>query len=214
MLQKSKFYLPLNLQYFAEANQNGENLGEDTGDNTTEKEELQEEKSTYTKEEAFALAQTEAQKALKGQKEKYKKELEKQKKLSLSGMDEEARQKAAQEQRIAELEEQLAEYKLVTTKAEISKILSNRGLDANLVDFVVTTDDTEECMEKIETLEKIIKNIVKKQVDARLKTTSPKNGSGETSGVVTAELFKKMSIAEQNLLYEQNKDLYMELIKR
>lgn len=182
----------------------------------TEQEQGQEQEvKTYTQDEVLKLIQSESDKrvteALKTQQKKFEKELNKQK--SLVGLDEQARLKAEQEQRISDLQEELSKYKLANTKAEISKVLNNRGLDANLVDFVVTSEDTDECLEKIETLDKIFKAMLKKEIDSRLKTNSPKNSIGLDSNI-TKEQFQKMSLAEQSALAKNNKTLYDELIKR
>lgn len=183
-----------------------------------EQSDQQSENTTYTKDEVLKLIQSESdkrvQQALRTQQKKYEKQLNQQK--SLIGLDEEARHKAESEQRISELEEELNKYKLANTKAEISKVLGNRGLDANLVDFVVTSDDTDECMEKIETLDKIFKAMVKKEVDSRLKNTvgETKSSTVGLDGAVTKEQFRKMSLSEQAALARNNKALYDELTKR
>lgn len=182
----------------------------------TEQEQGQEQEvKTYTQDEVLKLIQSESDKrvseALKTQQKKFEKELNKQK--SLVGLDEQARLKAEQEQRISDLQEELSKYKLANTKAEISKVLNNRGLDANLVDFVVTSEDTDECLEKIETLDKIFKAMLKKEIDSRLKSNSPKNSIGLDSNI-TKEQFQKMTLAEQSALAKNNKALYDELIKR
>lgn len=178
-------------------------------------EEQQTENKTFTQDEVVKLIQSEADKrvsqALATQQKKFEKELVKQK--SLIGLDEQARAKAESEQKIADLEEQLQQYKLANTKAEISKVLSNRGLDANLVDFIVTTDDTDECLGKIETLDRIFKAMVKKEIDTRLKSNSPKNSVG-LEGNITKEQFRNMSLSEQAALAANNRTLYDELIKR
>lgn len=179
-------------------------------------EEQQTENKTFTQEEVLRLIQSEAdkrvQQALSTQQKKYEKELQKQK--SLSGLDAEARAKAESEQKIADLEEQLQQYRLANTKAEISKVLGNRGLDANLVDFIVTSDNTDECLEKIETLEKIFKSMVKREVDIRLKGNSPKTSTVGLEGNITKEQFKNMTIAQQSELARNNRKLYDELTKR
>lgn len=197
---KNRF--PLNLQFFAEGGLEGEG------------EEGNQESKAYSQEEVLQLIQSEADKrvteALKKQQKKYEKELNKQK--SLVGLDEEARGKAEQEQTIAELQEQLGQYQLATTKAEIAKVLSTRGLDANLVDFVVTSTDQDECLEKIGTLDKIFKTMVKKEVDSRLKSNTPKSTLG-LGGEITKDQFNKMTLAEQSELYTNNKELYTQLTR-
>ena len=182
----------------------------------TEQEQGQEQEvKTYTQDEVLKLIQSESDKrvseALKTQQKKFEKELNKQK--SLVGLDEQSRLKAEQEQKIADLEEELNKYKLANTKAEISKVLNNRGLDANLVDFVVTSNDTDECLEKIETLDKIFKSMLKREIDNRLKSNSPKNSIG-LDGNITKEQFHNMSLKEQSDLAKNNRELYNELIKR
>ena len=175
----------------------------------------QTENKTFTQEEVIKLIQSESDKrvsqALATQQKKYEKEIAKQK--TLSGLDEAARAKVENEQKIADLEEQLQQYKIASTKAEISKVLGNRGLDVNLVDFVVSSDDTDECLEKIETLDRIFKAMVKKEVDSRLKANggTPKASTIGLDGQITKEEFKRMSIKEQQALYINNKALYDEL---
>ena len=164
-------------------------------------EEQQTENKTFTQDEVVKLIQSEADKRVS------------QAQKSLRGLDKQARAKAESEQKIADLEEQLQQYKLANTKAEISKVLSNRGLDANLVDFIVTTDDTDECLGKIETLDRIFKAMVKKEIDTRLKSNSPKNSVG-LEGNITKEQFRNMSLSEQAALAANNRTLYDELIKR
>jgi hypothetical protein len=199
--------LKLNLQFFAEGGTN-----EEPGQAEPEG------KESYTKDELLQLLQSETdkrvQQALKTQQKKYEKEITKQK--SLVGLDEESRTQAEKDQQISDLEEELGKYRLSNTKAEISKVLNNRGLDANLVDFVVTTDDTDECLERIEALDKIFKAMLKKEVDARLRTSSgtPKGSAVGLDGTVTRESFAKMNLAEQAALATNNRQLYDELTKR
>lgn len=204
-----KNYLPSNLQFFAE----GEEGEADNGSVSTEEETG---KESFTKDEVLQMIQAESdkrvQQALKSQQKKYEKELSKQK--SLAGLDEDARTRAAAEQKIADLEEQLEKYRLMATKTEITKVLSNRGLDPNLVDFVVTTDDTEECMQKIETLEGIFKKMVKSEVNQRLKSPVPKTAVTQKETALTPEVFRKMSLAEQQQLFKANEELYRELTQR
>ena len=79
--------------------------GEATGNNVAS---TQEEIKTYTQEEVLALLQSESdkrvQQALKTQAKKYEKQ------LSLSKLDGDEREKAEKDNRIAELEERLAQY--------------------------------------------------------------------------------------------------------
>ena len=191
---------------------------EELRDNENLEQEQTKEKESYTKEEVLQLLQSETDKrvaqALKTQQKKYEKELNKQK--GLVGLDEEARAKAEKDQRIADLEEEVSKYRLANTKAEIAKVLNNRGLDANLVDFVVTTDDTDECLEKIDALDRIFKAMVKKEVDTKLKGMAdvPKNSSVGLDGNITKEQFLSMSLSERAALAANNKELYDKLSRK
>ena len=212
----------LNLQYFAADTGTGEGGGAGgAGEGDGLLTEGGAEKESFTKEEVLQLLQSESdkrvQQALKTQQKRYEKELGKQKNLkNLTGLDKDARDSAEKDMLISELQERLTELTLSNTKAEISKVLSNRGLDANLVDFVVTTDDTEECLEKIDMLDKIFKAMLKKEVDTRLKAgaTTPKSSTAGLDGNITREQFAKMPLTEQAEVAKNNRQLYDELTKR
>ena len=88
----------------------------------------EQEASTYTKEEVLALIQSESDKrvaqALKTQQRKFEQ------KLSLSQLDGDEREKAEKDQKIKELEEQLAEFQIEKNRSELKSVLSSRGLSA------------------------------------------------------------------------------------
>ncbi len=207
MIEKlnNKFMLPLNLQHFAEGE--GENGEGEKGKDDTNK--------TFTQEEVLALIQSEADKrvtqALQKQKRDYEKEIAKQK--SLSGLDAEERAKAESQNKIAELEEQLSQFRLSNTKAEISKVLSARGMSAELVDYVVTTEDVEECQAKIEKLDKLFKKMVAEEVTKRLGSTTPKTSTLGLDGQITKEQYSKMTVTEKRHLCENNRELWEALTK-
>ena len=179
---------------------------EEQQEQENEQQEQEQQEQPITKEDVTRLIAE----ALKG----FKKD---EKKKSLEGLDAEQREKAETSQAIKELQEEVSRYKLANTKAEISKVLNSRGLDAAFADFIVTSDDEQECLEKINSLEKLFKKAVKNEVEKKLKNIGGrvKGSEGGTEyGTVTKEQFKKMTLAEQNRLYEENKELYMELIKK
>lgn len=96
---------------------------------------------TYTQDEVLALLQSETDKrvsqALKTQQKKYEKQ------LSLSKLDGEERAKAEKDNRIAELEEQLAQFQVERNKSELKSVLATRGLSAEFADIINITDDIE-----------------------------------------------------------------------
>lgn len=165
----------------------------------------------YTAKEVDALLQAEADKrvtqALKKQQAKYEKE------ISLAKLDGNEREKAERENRIAELEQQLAEFQIERNKSELKSVLSSRGLSAEFADIIAISDDIAESQAKIDALDKLFKNAVKTEVERRLGETggTPKGNAGYSSENISKEAFRKMSLAEQSQLAKENKELYTKL---
>lgn len=168
----------------------------------------QEEVKTYTQDEVLALIQSEADKrvsqALKTQQKKYEKQ------LSLSKLDGDERAKAEKDNRIAELEEQLALFQIERNKSELKSVLASRGLSAEFADIVNITDDIEASQATIDKLDKLFKAAVKAEVEKRLAGTTPK-GNGATAAEITKETAKKMSMAELDTLAKTNPELFNKL---
>lgn len=184
-------------------NENNENI------NVNESGETQEQEvKTYTQEEVLALLQSETDKrvsqALKTQQKKYEKQ------LSLSKLDGDERAKAEKDNRIAELEEQLAQFQIERNKSELKSVLSSRGLSAEFADIIAITDDIEASQANIDALDKLFKAAVKAEVEKRLAGTAPK-GNGATGNVITKESLSKMSVAELQKLKRTNPELYNNL---
>ena len=168
----------------------------------------QEEVKTYTQDEVLALIQSEADKrvsqALKTQQKKYEKQ------LSLSKLDGDEREKAEKDNRIAELEEQLAKFEIERNKSELKSVLSSRGLSAEFADIINITDDIETSQANIDKLDKLFKAAVKAEVERRLAGNAPK-GNGANAAEITKETAKKMSIAEMNALANSDPELFKKL---
>ena len=168
----------------------------------------QEEVTTYTQDEEIALIQSEADKrvsqALKTQQKKYEKQ------LSLSKLDGDEREKAEKDNRIAELEEQLAKFEIERNKSELKSVLASRGLSAEFADIINITDDIEASQANIDKLDKLFKAAVKAEVERRLAGNAPK-GNGATATEITKETAKKMSIAEMNALANSDPELFKKL---
>lgn len=163
---------------------------------------------TYTQEEVMALLQSEADKrvtaALKKQQQKYEKQ------LSLSKLDGDERAKAEKDNRIAELEEQLAAFQIERNKSELKSVLSSRGLSAEFADIVAISDDIEASQANIDKLDKLFKAAVKAEVEKRLAGNAPKGNSTNTAEL-TKEDAKKMSMAQMNELAKTNPELFAKL---
>lgn len=168
----------------------------------------QNEVKTYTQEEVLKLLQSETDKrvnqALATQKKKYEKQ------LSLSKLDGDERAKAEKDNRIAELEEQLAAFQIEKNKSELKSVLSARGLSAEFADIVAINDDIEASQANIDKLDKLFKAAVKAEVEKRLAGNAPK-GNGGTTTEITKESIKNMSMAELNELAKTNPELFNKL---
>lgn len=166
------------------------------------------EAQTYSREEVLALIQSESDKrvsqALKTQQKKYEKQ------LSLSKLDGDEREKAEKDNRIAELEEQLAQFNIERNRSELKSVLSSRGLSAEFADIINISDDIEASQANIDKLDKLFKAAVRAEVEKRLAGTSPK-GNGAAAAEITKETAKNMSLAELNELLKTNPELYNKL---
>ena len=182
---------------------------EDQNIDVNENQEVNEETKTYTQDEVLALLQQESDRrvaqALKTQQKKYEKQ------LSLSKLDGTEREKAEKDNRIAELEEQLAQFQIEKNRSELKSVLSARGLSAEFADIVSIGDDIEAAQANIDKLDKLFKAAVTAEVEKRLAGNTPR-GNGNNSGEITKESFKKMSIAQQAELYKRDPNLYRKLI--
>lgn len=172
----------------------------------------EQEVKTYTQEEVLALLQSETDKrvsqALKTQQKKYEKQ------LSLSRLDGDERAKAEKDNRIAELEEQLAAFHIERNKSELKSVLASRGLSAEFADIVTIGDDIEEAQANIDKLDKLFKAAVKAEVEKRIAASggTPRGNGAVASGEITKEAFKTMPLSQQMELYKTNPDLYKKLI--
>lgn len=170
--------------------------------------ETQTEAKTYTQDEVLKLIQSETDKrvsqALNTQKKKYEKE------LSLSKLDGSEREKAEKDNRIAELEEQLANFTIERNKSELKSVLSSRGLSAEFADIINISNDIEESQSNIDKLDRLFKAAVKAEVEKRIAGTTPK-GNGTNAAEITKEVAQKMSVAELNKLAEEQPELFNKL---
>ena len=163
---------------------------------------------TYTQEEVLALIQSESDKrvtaALKTQQKKYEKQ------LSLSKLDGEEREKAEAANRIAELEQLVADMNKERNKSELKSVLSNRGLSAEFADILAISEDIEASQANIDKLDKLFKAAVKAEVEKRLAGNAPK-GNGASAAEVTKDDARKMTMAQLTELEKTNPELFKKL---
>ncbi len=167
-----------------------------------------EEVKTYTQEEMLKLLQSETDKrvnqALATQQKKYEKQ------LSLSKLDGDERAKAEKDNRIAELEEQLAQFQIERNKSELKSVLGSRGLSAEFADIIAINEDIETSQANIDKLDKLFKAAVKAEVEKRLAGNAPR-GNGSAPTEITKEAAMRMSMAELSALEKQNPELFAKL---
>lgn len=185
------------------------NVNENQDPNSNEGKE--QEASTFTKEEVLALIQSESDKrvaqALKTQQRKFEQ------KLSLSQLDGDEREKAEKDQKIKELEEQLAEFQIEKNRSELKSVLSSRGLSAEFADILAVSDDIEAAQANIDKLDKLFKAAVKSEVEKRIGGDVPNGNGGGSKAPMTKEEFLKLPMAEMQRLLDGNPTYYNNLLK-
>ena len=173
--------------------------------------EVSETTKTYTESEVAEMLQRETDRrvtaALKKQQAQSKTELAEAEKLR--GMDEAQRKDYEYNQKVAELEKREREFNLAQNKLEASKVLANRGLPIEFVDYIVA-DDADTMLENINVFDKAFKAAVADAVSKKIASPTPKNGSVQQKGLSRDE-FKKLSLSQQAELYRTNPTLYKEL---
>lgn len=196
-------YLKLNIQFFAE--------GE--GDPAPATDPVDTEvKDSFSREEVMKLVQAESDKrvtqALATMQKKYEKQ------LSLSKLDDTARAAAEKDDKISELEKQLAEFQIERNKSELKSVLSSRGLSAEFADIITISDDLEASQANIDKLDKLFKEAVKAEVEKRIAGTAPRGNSSGKPAEITKDAFSKMSISEQTKLYRESPETYKKLTEK
>lgn len=176
-----------------------------------EQEVAETENKTYTQEEVDALLQSETDRrvtaALKKQEKKNAEKLREAEKLAK--MNETEKFEYELQRREAAIAEKERELALAENKAEASKILAEKGISLQLIDFVVA-EDAETMKANIDLLDKAFKQSVKDEVNKRLAGNAPKKGLPRDA-TITRDDFLKMSIDELMELKKNNPELYQSL---
>ena len=187
-------------------------------ENINTPEEQKEEAKTYSEEEVSAMLQRESDRRVTEALKKKEREIRAlEQKLAnektLSQLDEESRAAKEKEIRIAELEAQLKDFQTAQTKNEVMKVLGARGLSAEFADMLAIGTDTEEAQKLIDDFDKLFKKEVAREVKARLAETSAVPQIADAmSGKMTKEQFNKLSLAEQQAMYNSDPELVRSLI--
>ena len=191
-----------------DGNLNNQNTGVDT---TTDTSTTGTETTTYTQEEVNMLLQRESDRrvseALKKAEKKNAEKVKEAQKLAQMNENEKFQYELEQrEKAIAEKEKALA---LAENKNIASKILADKGLSLDLVDFVIA-EDAETMNSNIRLFDKAFKDSVKREVEKRLGSSAPKKNLPPDE-TITKEKAKKMTIIERQNLLTNNPNLYNQL---
>lgn len=180
-------------------------VGIETGEVVVEK--------TYTESEVQALLQREGDRRVSSALNKQKKEFEKQVAESekLKAMDENQRKEYEYSQKLQELEAREREFAIAQNKLEATKVLANRELPIEFVDYIVA-EDADTMMENITTFERAFKSAVADAVAKKIASPAPKNGSAKQTGM-TKEEFRKLNVAQQTEIYRTNPELYNQMTR-
>lgn len=168
---------------------------------------------TYTEAEVQALLQSEADRrvssALKKQQKEFENKMAEAEKLK--SMDESQRKDYEYNQKLQELEQREREFAIAQNKLEATRVLANREMPIEFVDYVVA-DDAETMMENITKFERLFKACVSDAVSRKISSPAPKVGAMVQTGMTQAD-FKKLSIAQRATLKQTNPELYEQLRK-
>jgi hypothetical protein len=168
---------------------------------------------TYTESEVQALLQREGDRRVSSALKKQQKEFETRQAEAerLRDMDENQRKEYEYSQKLQELEQREREFTIAQNKLEATKVLANRDLPIEFVDYIVA-EDADTMMENITIFERAFKAAVADAVAKKIASPAPKGGSVRQSGM-TKEDFRKLSVAQQSELYRANPELYRQMTR-
>ena len=168
---------------------------------------------TYTEEEVQALLQREADRRVSSALKKQKKEFENKMAEAdrLKAMDDSQRKEYEYNQKLQELEQREKDFAVAQNKLEATKVMANRGLPVEFVDYIVA-EDAETMLENINVFERAFKSAVSDAVSKKISNPSPKQGAAQQTGM-TREDFKKLNISQQAELYRTNPKLYEQMVQ-
>lgn len=168
---------------------------------------------TYTESEVQALLQREGDRRVSSALKKQQKEFENKQAEAdkLRAMDENQRKDYEYNQKLQELEQREREFTIAQNKLEATKVLANRELPIEFVDYIVA-EDADTMMENISVFERAFKSAVADAVAKKIASPAPKGGTVKQTGM-TKEEFRKLSVAQQSELFRTNPELYRQMTR-
>ena len=173
-------------------------------DNSTEK--------TFTQEEVDKIIS----KRLAREKKDLEEKIEKERKEAeeLAKLSESEKQKKIFEKQLAEFEETKRAFEKEKLLNETQKQLNERNLPIIMAKYLVG-ENAEITLENINEFEQEFNSELERKVNERLKGNTLRTGTTKSnSSKVTKEEFSKMNYTERRKLYEQDIELYNELMKK
>lgn len=166
---------------------------------------------SYTEEEVQRLIDSKISVAYeKWEKQKKKAVLEAERLASLSEEDRQKEKIRSLEEALTQKEKDLAiRENTITLKDEMSK----RNIPTELSRFLVS-DNADEMFENLQIFDRSLKALVNSEVEKRISSTAPKGGNSIDVNAMTKEKFNALSLAEQQRLYESDKELYNSFAKQ
>ena len=163
---------------------------------------------TYTQEEVNAMLQQEGDRRVSSARKKWENEMESRmaEAEKLRNMDENQRKEYEYAQRVQELEQKEHEFAITQNKLEATKVLANRGLPVEFVDYLVA-EDAETMLNNINVFDRAFKAAVADEVAKKISTPAPMTGYVKQTGL-TVDDFRKMSVSQLAQLKSTNPDLY------
>lgn len=177
-------------------------------ENTQTETEVVETEKTYTEKELQSEVDRRVNQALNKIKKENSEKLKEAEKLAR--MNEQEKYEYELEQREKAIAEKEKQLNLAENKAEAMKVLNDRGLNAGLVDFIVS-DNAEDMKANIDLLDKYFKASVKAEVEKRLQTKTPKRNL-PLDETMDKEKFNKLTSSELMELKKNNPDLFYQMV--
>lgn len=134
----------------------------------------------------------------------------KEKERDFAKMSKEQREKAEFDEQRSKFEAEKAEFERAKHQVQISDDLAEKGLPKSFAKALTLIEDNEDVLQLIEEAVEEQNNLIEKRT-RELLSGKPLKVNGGTNGVVTKELFDKMTIAERTKLYQQQPELYNKL---
>lgn len=198
----------LNLQHFADEENQTDEVQEDNTDDT---------------EEEKKLTQEEFNKALSKRLEKERDKMKREMESALKKEREEAEKKAKEAEELAKLsekeraehefkkerekfEEERKQFQREKLKLETTKDLQSRGLPTDFAEYVLGEDD-QTTFDNIKQFEEVWKRSIEEAVNEKLKGTTPQK-PGYKKASLTQEQFDKMGYTQRLKVKQDYPDLY------